>query len=70
LDYTEPTEAFRPRLSIILNIRYQSGSPAQLIWERETTSIIVSDPPCDYVNESLFKIPANMVLTKVTPTLD
>jgi GR25 family glycosyltransferase involved in LPS biosynthesis len=70
LDYTEPTETCRPRLSI-LNIRHQAGNPEQLLWERDTTLIIAGGKPnCENIDDSPFKIPANMVLTKVIPTLD
>ncbi len=63
LDYFEPTETCR--YTPTLNIRYQTGNPAQLLWERDSR-IISGGRPCENVDNSPFKIPANMVLTKVT----
>jgi len=64
LNYTEPSEGCRD-LSGFLTLLYQMGNPSQLIWKREIAPGF-EPPECDFVDESDFKIPANLVLTKMT----
>jgi len=69
LRYTEPTETCRytRTLKITYMLQLGGGNP-QLSWERDLGRYYVSGPPCDNVDESPFKIPANMVLTKIVTT--
>jgi len=66
LNYTEPSEGCR-QFDGSLNLKYQVGSnPPQFIWERNFE--LISDyRECDNMDESDFKIPANLVLTKINP---
>jgi len=67
LKYTEPSEGCR-EFDGTLKLKYQVDSnPPQLIWEREFY-LYANDIDCgDNVDESDFKIPANMILTKINP---
>jgi len=66
LKYTEPSEGCR-QFSGYLNLKYQVGSnPPQFIWERDFE--LISDyTECNNMDETPFKIPANLVLTKINP---
>jgi len=64
LRYTEPSEGCR-QFDGFLHLKYQVGSnPPQLIWERDFE--LISDyTECDNMDESDFKIPTNLVLTRI-----
>jgi len=65
LRYTEPSEGCRQFYGY-LNLKYQEGSnPPQLIWERDF-ELEHRYKECDNMDESEFKIPANLVLTKIS----
>jgi len=65
LNYTEPSEGCR-EFNGSLKLKYQVGSNLpQLIWERDFY-LYSNDIDCgDNVDESDFKIPANLILTKI-----
>jgi len=66
LKYTEPSEGCRQFYGY-LNLKYQEGgNPPQLIWERDF-ELEYRYKECDNRDESPFKIPANLVLTKINP---
>jgi len=66
LKYTEPSEGCR-QFSGYLYLKFQVGSnPPQVVWERDFE--LISDyTECDNMDESDFKIPVNLVLTKINP---
>jgi len=67
LNYTEPSEGCR-EFDGTLKLKYQVDSnPPQLIWEREFYLYPNGIDCGDNVDESDFKIPANMILTKINP---
>jgi|GEM_PF-650810 len=52
-----------------LRLKYQVDSnPPQFIWERASTMYVSDSPPeCAGIEREPFKIPANLVLTKINP---
>jgi len=68
LGYSEPLSEECKKLRGTLNLKYQAESnPPQISWERDPV-IYVTDRPrkCVDIEEESFKIPANLVLTKIT----
>jgi len=69
LDYAEPLSEECKKRRGMLDLKYQIGSnPPQLIWERDPV-VYVTDRPrkCIGIEREPFKIPANLVLTKINP---
>jgi len=69
LDCSEPLLEECKKLRGTLDLKYQEGSnPPQLIWERASTMYVSDSPPeCIGIEREPFKIPANLVLTKINP---
>jgi len=64
LKYTEPSQDCGQFYGF-LNLKYQVGSnPPKFMWERDF-ELISRYKECDYMDESDFKIPANLVLMKI-----
>jgi len=69
LSYAEPLSEECKKLRGTLDLKYQENiNPPQLLWERAST-MYVSDsfPECIGIEREPFKIPANLVLTKINP---
>jgi len=69
LSCSEPLLEKCKKLKGNLYLKYQEGSnPPQLLWKRAST-MYVSDSPseCIGIEREPFKIPANMILTKINP---
>jgi len=69
LNYSEPLLQECKKLRGTLDLKYQVGSnPPQLIWERDSVMYVSdSSPECVGIEREPFKIPANLVLTKINP---
>jgi len=69
LECAEPLSEECKKRKGTLHLKYQVGSnPPQLIWERDPV-VYVTDRPrkCIGIEREPFKIPANLVLTKINP---
>jgi len=68
LDYSEPLSEKCKKLRGTLVLKYQENSnPPQLIWERGSVMYVSDSPPeCVGIEREPFKIPANLVLTKIS----
>jgi len=69
LSYAEPLLEECKKLRGTLDLKYQGGSnPPQLVWERDPVIYITDrERKCYGIEEEPFKIPANLVLTKINP---
>lgn len=63
LKYTEPSEDCLPS-NYYVDIKHQGGNPTQLLWSRGSYKYVGSSS-CNNANNNSFKIPADMVLTKI-----
>ncbi len=68
LNYTEPSDDCRYQ-GPLLSVKYQKGSSMQLLWERDPLITVTGPFLCPHgelIDDNPFKIPAHMVLTKVS----